>query len=127
MVTNNIEMAVSVLSPLSQYLTHLSVRDCIRIGKYSADRSDALLVKMIRSREVSCILSNRGSLPHQIKSQSNLTCPLLKGWSPFSFESGGHLYNLKQIKGTLSCGIVDYLLERFRVRYLRLYSQTMLI
>uniref|UniRef100_A0A1X7U3F8 Uncharacterized protein n=1 Tax=Amphimedon queenslandica TaxID=400682 RepID=A0A1X7U3F8_AMPQE len=48
-----------VSSPLLSNFSENTVRDCLRLGKYSSDRSRPLLVTLNRSCDVSSILSNK--------------------------------------------------------------------
>ncbi len=58
------KQVISVLSSLMPDISKLSVRDCTRMGKYSPShvRPRPLLVKLLRTTEVSVILSNRSKL-----------------------------------------------------------------
>ncbi len=58
------KQVISVLSSLMPDISKLSVRDCTRMGKYSPShvRPRPVLVKLLRTTEVSVILSNRSKL-----------------------------------------------------------------
>ena len=51
-----------LFSPLLSNFSENTVRDCLRLGKYSSDRSRPLLVTLNRSCDVSSILSNKSRL-----------------------------------------------------------------
>ncbi len=82
------KQVISVLSSLMPDISKLSVRDCTRMGKYSPShvRPRPLLVKLLRTTEVSVILSNRSKLtkskvyikPYMTPSERNSRSILLK-------------------------------------------------
>ncbi len=99
------KQVISVLSSLMPDISKLSVRDCTRMGKYSPShvRPRPLLVKLLRTTEVSVILSNRSKLtkskvyikPYMTPSKRNSESILLKERK--SLISSGA--NPKDIKG----------------------------
>ncbi len=99
------KQVISVLSSLVPDISKLSVRDCTRMGKYSPShvRPRPLLVKLLRTTEVSVILSNRSKLnkskvyikPYMTPSKRNSESILLKERK--SLISSGA--NPKDIKG----------------------------
>uniref|UniRef100_A0A1X7TD91 PHD-type domain-containing protein n=1 Tax=Amphimedon queenslandica TaxID=400682 RepID=A0A1X7TD91_AMPQE len=61
-VKHDFDMVSSLFSPLLPIFSENTVRDCLRLGKYSSDRSRPLLVTLNRSCDVSGILSNKSRL-----------------------------------------------------------------
>ena len=61
---SDLENAVSVLSSITPSVQCESVKDLFHLGKFdsSSQHSRPILVKLIRSADVSNILANRGSL-----------------------------------------------------------------
>ena len=56
---------ISILSSLHPSITQLSVRDCIRLGKYSESHCRPILATLSRSNDVSTVLTNRHLLSQQ--------------------------------------------------------------
>ena len=61
---SDLSSAAEVLSEVDNTIQGQSIKDCFRLGKFSAEarRPRAILVKFIRSADASSILSKRGSL-----------------------------------------------------------------
>ena len=63
-IASDFQAVVSALKPLNNELSDNSIRDCVRLGKYTSNnnRPRPMLVKFINSRCVSTILANRTKL-----------------------------------------------------------------
>lgn len=61
-ISEDFNSALSVMRPLAPSLSEHALRDCLRLGKYTVEKSRPLLVKLCRSCDVATILSNRSQL-----------------------------------------------------------------
>ena len=74
-LSSDLNNVVSVLSEADHTIQPLSIKDCFRLGKFkpslhlgkfkpSLHRPRPILVKLVRTTDVSSILSKRGTLSH---------------------------------------------------------------
>ncbi len=61
-LANDIKEVLEVITITDDTITTQSIRDCLRLGKYTASRNRPILVKLSRTYEVQTILSNRKKL-----------------------------------------------------------------
>lgn len=70
-LTHDLSKVVDILSSIDDSINSSSIKDQLRLGKYSgqSERPRAVLVRMVRAADVTCILSRKGSLhsSHSIK------------------------------------------------------------
>ena len=59
---DNSEVA-AIISGIDSDITSNSIRDCIRLGRYTEDKTRPLFVKLTRVNNVASILSNRRAMP----------------------------------------------------------------
>ena len=86
-ICNDVKSVSETINSLCPELTEQSVCDCVRLGKYSIERSRPVLVKLARSCDASNILANRHKLskfpnvsikPHMSVSERVTESTLLK-------------------------------------------------
>ena len=65
-LSSDLNNVVSVLSEVDHTIQPLSIKDCFRLGKFkpSLHRPRPILVKLVRTTDVSSILSKRGTMSH---------------------------------------------------------------
>ena len=61
-LTKDTEAVRSLIQSVDTEIPEQSLRDCVRLGKYSDTRCRPILAKLSRSYDVSSILANRGKL-----------------------------------------------------------------
>ena len=61
-LTQDSEAVSSIIQSVDDKVTEQSIRDCLRLGKYSSTRCRPILVRLSRSCEASSILANRYKL-----------------------------------------------------------------
>ena len=72
---SDIDSCVNILNKANGDISDLSIRDCLRLGKFNSSRTKPrpLLVKLSRAFDVATVLSNRSKIPEgiQIKPDMN--------------------------------------------------------
>ena len=65
-LSSDLNNVVSVLSEVDHTIQSLSIKDCFSLGKFkpSLHRPRPILVKLVRTTDVSSILFKRGTLSH---------------------------------------------------------------
>ena len=67
-VSNDVKQVSTTIQSICPDVSEQSICDCIRLGKYSSERTRPVLVKLSRACDVHSILSSRHKLAH---SESN--------------------------------------------------------
>ena len=75
-LANDLQSALSVTKSLVPSISQWSIRDCVRLGKYSLSRSRPTLVKLTCAHDASSILANRYKLKDKpgISVKPDMTC-----------------------------------------------------
>ena len=62
-ISSDLTSVTSTMQNLCPEITGNSIKDCTRLGKYKANSSRPILVKLVRSHDASSILANRHKIP----------------------------------------------------------------